>query len=615
MGHVQPPYTQVMTVQLRIREVTERIRERSRTTRADYLARMEAALHKGTARQGLSCTNLAHGFAASDQGDKEALRQLRWPNIAIVSAYNDMLSAHQPFERYPALIKRAAREAGAVAQFAGGVPAMCDGVTQGQPGMELSLFSRDVIAMATGVALSHNMFDAALCLGICDKIVPGMLMGALAFGHLPVIFVPGGPMASGVPNKEKARIRQLYAEGKVGREELLESEAASYHSAGTCTFYGTANSNQMLMEVMGLHIPGAAFVPPNTPLRDALTAAATARAAKITALGDEYLPLARAFDERVIVNGIVGLLATGGSTNHTLHLVAIARCAGININWDDFSALSAVVPLLARIYPNGSADINRFQVCGGMGFLIRELLDAGLLHEDVTTVMGGGLRAYAREPWLNAGQLAWREAPETSGDLEVLRPVSAPFSPHGGLELLSGNLGRAVIKTSAMKMDHFVIEAPALVFDSQEAVIEAFKAGRLDRDFVAVLRFQGPRANGMPELHQLTPSLASLQSRGFRVAIVTDGRMSGASGSVPAAIHLTPECLAGGPLARIRDGDLIRLDCDAGLLEARVPDDIWQAREPASLQHADNEFGSGRELFTAFRRAAGDAEAGAMALL
>jgi phosphogluconate dehydratase len=371
----------------------------------------------------------------------------------------------------------------------------------------------------------------------------------------------------------------------------------------------------MLMEVMGLHIPGAAFVPPNTPLRDALTAAATARAAKITALGDEYLPLARAFDERVIVNGIVGLLATGGSTNHTLHLVAIARCAGININWDDFSALSAVVPLLARIYPNGSADINRFQVCGGMGFLIRELLDAGLLHEDVTTVMGGGLRAYAREPWLNAGQLAWREAPETSGDLEVLRPVSAPFSPHGGLELLSGNLGRAVIKTSAMKMDHFVIEAPALVFDSQEAVIEAFKAGRLDRDFVAVLRFQGPRANGMPELHQLTPSLASLQSRGFRVAIVTDGRMSGASGSVPAAIHLTPECLAGGPLARIRDGDLIRLDCDAGLLEARVPDDIWQAREPASLQHADNEFGSGRELFTAFRRAAGDAEAGAMALL
>ena len=615
MGHVQPPYTQVMTVQLRIREVTERIRERSRTTRADYLARMEAALHKGTARQGLSCTNLAHGFAASDQGDKEALRQLRWPNIAIVSAYNDMLSAHQPFERYPALIKRAAREAGAVAQFAGGVPAMCDGVTQGQPGMELSLFSRDVIAMATGVALSHNMFDAALCLGICDKIVPGMLMGALAFGHLPVIFVPGGPMASGVPNKEKARIRQLYAEGKVGREELLESEAASYHSAGTCTFYGTANSNQMLMEVMGLHIPGAAFVPPNTPLRDALTAAATARAAKITALGDEYLPLARAFDERVIVNGIVGLLATGGSTNHTLHLVAIARCAGININWDDFSALSAVVPLLARIYPNGSADINRFQVCGGMGFLVRELLDAGLLHEDVTTVMGGGLRAYAREPWLNAGQLAWREARETSGDLEVLRPVSAPFSPHGGLELLSGNLGRAVIKTSAMKMDHFVIEAPALVFDSQEAVIEAFKAGRLDRDFVAVLRFQGPRANGMPELHQLTPSLASLQSRGFRVAIVTDGRMSGASGSVPAAIHLTPECLAGGPLARIRDGDLIRLDCDAGLLEARVPDDIWQAREPASLQHADNEFGSGRELFTAFRRAAGDAEAGAMALL
>jgi phosphogluconate dehydratase len=604
-----------MSVQPRIREVTERIRERSRATRADYLARMEAALHKGTARQVLSCTNLAHGFAASEQGDKAALRQLQWPNIAIVSAYNDMLSAHQPFERYPSLIKRAAREAGAVAQFAGGVPAMCDGVTQGQPGMELSLFSRDVIAMATGVALSHNMFDAALCLGICDKIVPGMLMGALAFGHLPVIFVPGGPMSSGVPNKEKARIRQLYAEGKVGREELLESEAASYHSAGTCTFYGTANSNQMLMEVMGLHIPGAAFVAPSTPLRDALTVAATARAAKITALGDEYLPLARAFDERVIVNGIVGLLATGGSTNHTLHLVAIARCAGIHINWDDFSALSAVVPLLARIYPNGSADINRFQVCGGMAFLVRELLAAGLLHEDVTTVMGSGLRAYAQEPWLHDGKLAWRPAPATSGDLEVLRPVSAPFSSHGGLELVSGNLGRAVIKTSAMPTDHFVIEAPALVFETQEAVIAAFKAGQLDRDFVAVLRFQGPRANGMPELHQLTPSLASLQSRGFRVAIVTDGRMSGASGSVPAAIHLTPECLSGGPLARVRDGDLIYLNCDAGVLEARVPEDVWRAREPAHLPHSDNEFGSGRELFTAFRRVAGDAEAGAMALL
>jgi phosphogluconate dehydratase len=563
----------------------------------------------------LSCTNLAHGFAASDQGDKEALRQLRWPNIAIVSAYNDMLSAHQPFERYPALIKRAAREAGAVAQFAGGVPAMCDGVTQGQPGMELSLFSRDVIAMATGVALAHNMFDSALCLGICDKIVPGMLMGALAFGHLPVIFVPGGPMASGVPNKEKARIRQLYAEGKVGREELLESEAASYHSAGTCTFYGTANSNQMLMEVMGLHIPGAAFVAPNTPLRDALTSAAAARAAKTTALGAEYLPLARLLDERTIVNGIVGLLATGGSTNHTLHLVAIARCAGISINWDDFSALSAVVPLLARIYPNGSADINRFHVCGGMAFLVRELLTAGLLHEDVMTVMGPGLQAYAQEPWLQAGQLAWRPAPATSGDLEVLRPASAPFSSHGGLQLMSGNLGRAVIKTSAMKSDHFVIEAPAVVFDTQEAVIAAFKAGELDRDFVAVVRFQGPRANGMPELHQLTPSLASLQSRGFRVAIVTDGRMSGASGSVPAAIHLTPECLSGGPLARVRDGDLIRLDCDAGLLEAKVPEDIWQARIPAILQHAENEFGTGRELFTAFRRVAGDAEAGAMALL
>jgi phosphogluconate dehydratase len=577
--------------------------------------RIEAAHRGGTARRSLSCTNLAHGFAASDATDKNALRQGRWPNIAILSAYNDMLSAHQPFEHYPALIKRAARAAGAVAQFAGGVPAMCDGVTQGQPGMELSLFSRDVIAMSTGVALAHNMFDAALCLGICDKIVPGMLMGALAFGHLPVIFVPGGPMPSGMPNKEKARIRQLYAEGKVDREVLLDSEAASYHAAGTCTFYGTANSNQMLMEIMGLHVPGAAFVAPNTPLRDALTAAATDRAARTTALGAEYLPLAKIVDERALVNAIVGLLATGGSTNHTLHLVAIARCAGIAINWDDFSELSAVVPLLARIYPNGSADVNRFHLVGGMAFLIRELLDAGLLHEDVETVMGRGLRAYAAEPWLAEGALAWRPAPADSGDLDVLRPAANPFSTHGGLQLLAGNLGRAVIKTSAMPVDHLIIEAPAIVFDDQEEVIAAFKSGRLDRDFVAVVRFQGPRANGMPELHQLTPSLASLQSRGFRVAIVTDGRMSGASGSVPAAIHVTPECAAGGALARVRDGDVLRLDCDAGVLEALVPAEVWRSREAVSASSVRSEFGTGRELFAAFRRNAGDAEAGAISLL
>jgi phosphogluconate dehydratase len=602
-------------IHTRVREVTERIRERSRAGRADYLARMEAARQRGSARTGLSCTNLAHGFAASDAVDKEALKLLRWPNVAIVSSYNDMLSAHQPLERYPALIKRAAREAGAVAQFAGGVPAMCDGVTQGQPGMELSLFSRDVIAMATGIALAHNMFDSVLCLGICDKIVPGMLMGALAFGHLPVIFVPGGPMPSGVPNKEKAQVRQLYAEGKVGRDALLESEAGSYHTAGTCTFYGTANSNQMLMEVMGLHMPGSAFVPPNTPLRDALTAAAAGRAARITALGDEYLPLARTVDEAAMVNAIVGLLATGGSTNHTLHLVAMARCAGITITWDDFSDLSAAVPLLTRIYPNGSADVNRFQVAGGMAFLIRELLHGGFLHGDTQTVMGRGLAAYATEPWLDGSRLAWRAAPATSGDLDVLRPVADPFSSHGGLRLLSGNLGRAVIKTSAVKHEHRVVEAPALVFNDQEEVIAAFKAGKLARDFVAVVRFQGPRANGMPELHQLTPSLASLQSRGFQVALVTDGRMSGASGSVPAAIHVTPECLNGGPLGRVRDGDMIRLDCHTGVLEAKVAEEIWQQRELPGLDHAHNEYGCGRELFASLRRAAGDAEAGALSLM
>ncbi len=604
-----------MTVPLhdRVRTVTERIRERSRDPRQNYLTRMEQAASRQSTRSSLSCTNLAHGFAASDPTDKEALKQLRWPNLAIVSSYNDMLSAHQPLERYPTLLKLAARESGAVAQFAGGVPAMCDGVTQGQAGMELSLFSRDVIAMSTAIALSHNMFDATLCLGVCDKIVPGLLMGALTFGHLPTIFVPAGPMPSGIPNKEKARIRQLFAEGKVGRDALLESEAQSYHSAGTCTFYGTANSNQMLMEVMGLHLPGAAFVPPNTPLRDALTSAAAKRAARITALGSEYLPLARTVDERSIVNAIVGLLATGGSTNHTLHLIAMARAGGIVITWDDFSELSDVVPLLARIYPNGGADVNHFHAAGGMGFLVRELLSAGLLHPDTVTVMGAGLEAYTKEPWLSPDGLAWRDAPAQSGDLDVLRPISNPFGSDGGLKLLQGNLGRAVIKTSAVQPQHRVVEAPAVVFDDQEDVMKAFKAGTLNRDCVVIVRFQGPKANGMPELHQLTPAMTSLQSKGFKVALVTDGRMSGASGAVPAAIHVTPECLSGGPLGKVRNGDIVTLDSYTGTLQVHVPEDVLASRVIPTPDLSRNGFGVGRELFASFRASAGDAELGAMA--
>ena len=594
----------------RVRAVTERIAERSRASRAEYLERLSALMRAEPARARLSCTNLAHGFAASPPTDKESLKALRRPNLGIVSAYNDMLSAHQPFERFPGLIRLAAREAGATAQVAGGVPAMCDGVTQGQPGMELSLFSRDVIAMSTGIALAHGMFDAALCLGVCDKIVPGLLIGALGFGHLPAVFVPAGPMPSGLPNKEKARIRQLFAEGRVGREALLESEAGSYHSAGTCTFYGTANSNQMLMEVMGLHLPGSAFVPPNTPLRDALTAAATRRAAAITALGGEYLPLARLIDERSIVNAVVGLLATGGSTNHTLHLVAIARAAGILLDWDDFSLLSEAVPLLARIYPNGAADVNHFHAAGGMGFLIGQLLRGGLLHGQVRTVAGGGLEAYTLEPWLSPEGLAWRAAPAASGDAAVLRPLSDPFSADGGLKRLEGNLGRSVIKVSAVGAEHRAIEAPARVFDSQEAVLEAFARGELARDVVVVVRFQGPRANGMPELHGLTPALTSLQSRGYRVALVTDGRMSGASGAVPAAIHLTPEAVTGGPIGKVRDGDLIRLDSRRGTLEAVVPQEAWRRRERARADLRANEHGMGRELFRLFRANAAPAEEG-----
>jgi phosphogluconate dehydratase len=593
-----------------VSEVTARVRDRSRRERSEYLARMKAVDASASTRSRLSCGNLAHGFAASIPSDKDALKQLRWPNLAIVTAYNDMLSAHQPFEGYPGLIRVAAREAGATAQVAGGVPAMCDGVTQGQSGMELSLFSRDVIAMSTGIALSHGMFDGTLCLGVCDKIVPGLLIGALAFGHLPTIFVPAGPMTSGLANKEKAHIRQLFAEGKATREALLQCEADSYHSAGTCTFYGTANSNQMLMEVMGLHMPGSAFVNPNTPLRDMLTAAATRRAARITSLGEEYVPVASVVSEEAIVNAIVGLLATGGSTNHTLHLVAMARAAGIVIDWNDFSELSDAVPLLARIYPNGSADVNHFHAAGGMGFLIRELLQAGLMHEDVQTVAGRGLRAYTQEPWLSPEGLAWRDAPAQSGDSSVLRPASDPFSADGGLKLLRGNLGRSVIKVSAVKSEHRVVEAPACVFDSQDDVIDAFKAGELARDVVVVVRHQGPRANGMPELHKLTPALTSLQSKGFKVALITDGRMSGASGAVPAAIHVTPECLSGGPLGKIRDGDVVRLDSFAGTLDAHVPPAVWDQRSHADADISGNAYGVGRELFKLFRANAAEAERG-----
>ncbi len=591
--------------------VTNRIIERSKVSRAAYLAHTEAARIKGVQRGALSCTNLAHGFAAFPANDKLKLREQKKPSIAIVSSYNDMLSAHQPFETFPQLIKQAVRDAGAVAQFAGGVPAMCDGVTQGQPGMELSLFSRDAIAMSTAVALSHNMFDAAVYLGVCDKIVPGLLIGALHFGHLPAVFVPAGPMTSGMANKEKARIRQLYAQGKASRDELLECESRSYHGAGTCTFYGTANSNQMLMEIMGLHMPGAAFITPGTPLRDALTAAAAKRAVQISEQGGDYIPVAHVVDEKCIVNAVVGLLATGGSTNHTLHLVAMAKAAGIVIDWDDFNELSAVVPMLTRIYPNGDADVNHFHAAGGTGFVIRELLDAGMLHDDVTTILGRGLRAHCFEPLLGEGGVVWRDAPAVTGDDSVLRPASAPFAPDGGMILVKGNLGRAVMKVSAVKPEHRVVEAPALTFNSQEDFMDAYKAGKLDRDFVAVIRFQGPRANGMPELHALTPALANLQDAGRHVALVTDGRMSGASGKVPAAIHVSPEILAGGPLGRIRDGDIVRLDATTGTLEALVPAEVWAARTQATADLSASHIGMGRELFAVFRATISAAEAGA----
>lgn len=592
--------------------VTQRIIERSATTRGAYLERMAAETQRGPARGRLACANLAHGFAAAEAPDKKALRHIVKPNIAIVSSYNDMLSAHKPFEDYPAQLKAAALSAGAIAQMAGGVPAMCDGITQGRAGMQLSLFSRDVIAMSTAIALSHDMFDAALMLGVCDKIVPGMLIGALSFGHLPAIFVPAGPMESGLPNGEKARIRQLYAEGKVDREALLDAEAASYHGRGTCTFYGTANSNQLLMEAMGLHLPGSSLVSPDTPLRDALTAAAGARAGEITALGDEYTPVGEVADERAVVNGAVALLATGGSTNHTMHLVAIARAAGIILTWNDIAELSAVVPLLARIYPNGKADVNHFQAAGGMAFLIRSLLGAGLMHDDVLTVVGPGLRSYTREPRLIDGSLQWVDGVSESLDTSVLRGVDEPFAPDGGLKTLTGNLGTSVIKTSAVDTAHRTVTAPAVVFDSQEDFLEAFKSGTLDRDFIGVVRYQGPQGLGMPELHKLTPAMGVLQDRGYHVALVTDGRMSGASGKVPAAIHLTPEAAAGGPLARLRDGDVITLDATTGTLSVDVTAEEFDSRpDTGQAPTADEWIGTGRELFASMRAGVGPADEGA----
>jgi phosphogluconate dehydratase len=590
-----------------IADITDRIRAQSRDTRADYLARMDEARKSGRNRSTVACGNLAHAFAAAPLGDKALLKSGGSVNIGIVNAYNDMLSAHQPLGGYPELIKQAARTQRCTAQVAGGVPAMCDGVTQGQPGMELSLFSREVIAMATAVALSHNMFDAGLMLGVCDKIVPGLMIGALSFGQMPILFVPAGPMPSGIPNRQKAKVRELFAQGQVGRDALLESESASYHSAGTCTFYGTANSNQMLMELMGVHLPGTAFVNPDTALREALTRQAALQAIALARAGEA--PLSRVIDERAVVNGVVGLMATGGSTNHTLHLIAMARAAGIVLTWDDFDAISRVTPLLARIYPNGSADVNHFQAAGGMAFLTRELLDAGLLHEDVTTVAGPSLRPYASEPGLDDGKLIWRPATATSLDLDILRPASDPFDREGGLRVLRGNLGTSVIKTSAVAPEHRVVEAPAIVFHDQDDFIAAFKRGELDMDFVAVVRFQGPKSNGMPELHSLTPSLSILQSQGRRVALVTDGRMSGASGKVPAAIHLSPEAADGGPIARIREGDVIRLDALTGELDVKVDAATFAGRDPVRFTQA--QYGLGRELFAPFRAAVGPAETGA----
>ncbi|QVM95784.1 phosphogluconate dehydratase [Pseudomonas sp. SORT22] len=596
----------------RILEVTQRLIARSRPTRERYLELIRGAASDGPMRAKLQCANFAHGVAGCGSQDKDSLRMMNAANVAIVSAYNDMLSAHQPYEHYPEQIKQALREIGSVGQFAGGVPAMCDGVTQGEPGMELGIASREVIAMSTAIALSHNMFDAALMLGICDKIVPGLLMGALRFGHLPTVFVPGGPMPSGISNKEKADVRQRYAEGKASREELLESEMKSYHSPGTCTFYGTANTNQLLMEVMGLHLPGASFVNPYTPLRDALTVEAAQQVTRMTKASGSFMPLGEIVDEKSLVNSIVALHATGGSTNHTLHMPAIAQAAGIQLTWQDMAQLSEVVPTLSHVYPNGKADINHFQAAGGMAFLIRELLDAGLLHEDVNTVAGHGLRRYTREPFLEAGKLVWREGPQASLDETILRPVARAFSPEGGLRVMEGNLGRGVMKVSAVAAEHQVVEAPALVFHDQQALADAFQAGQLERDFVAVMRFQGPRCNGMPELHKMTPFLGVLQDRGFKVALVTDGRMSGASGKIPAAIHVCPEAFDGGPLARLRDGDIVRVDGVAGTLTVKLSAaELADRQLPAAP--TGNDLGCGRELFGFLRTALSPAEKGASA--
>ena len=595
-----------------VEAVTARIIERSKPGRLAYLDLIAKQRDAGVNRPTLSCGNLAHGFAASGE-DKPAIRGGKAMNIGIVSAYNDMLSAHQPYGRYPEQMKIFAREVGATAQVAGAVPAMCDGVTQGQDSMELSLFSRDVIAMATAVGLSHGMFESVAMLGICDKIVPGLLIGALRFGHLPTILVPAGPMPSGLANKEKQRVRQLYAEGKVGRAELLEAEAASYHSAGTCTFYGTANSNQMMMEVMGLHIPGAAFINPGNKLRTELTRAAVHRLSEIGWDGDDYRPLGRCVDEKAIVDACVGLLATGGSTNHALHIPAIARAAGIVIDWEDLDQLSAVVPLIARVYPNGSGDVNHFHAAGGIGYVIRELIDAGLLHRDIMTVAGKDLADYGREPMLEDDTLVWRDAPAVTADDTMLRPPSAPFSPDGGMRLVTGNLGRATFKTSAVDPARWTIEAPVRVFHEQNDVLAAFKAGELDRDVIVVIRFQGPAANGMPELHKLTPPLGVLQDKGFKVALVTDGRMSGASGKVPAAIHLSPEAARGGAIAKLQDGDVVRLCATNGTLSVLVDDSEWAGRTPAPTPVA--QMGTGRELFAMMRATADEAEKGGSAML
>ncbi len=629
--------SELVFVHRAVARVTQRIRERSAPLRAAYLARVSAAAARPRGTDRMGCANVAHAVAALPASDKLRIVAERAPHIGIVTAYNDMLSAHQPYEGFPAVIRDEAHRLGATAQVAGGVPAMCDGVTQGLPGMELSLFSRDTIAMGTAIALTHDVFDAALLLGVCDKIVPGLLIGALHFGHLPCVFVPAGPMGSGLPNLEKAKVREQFAQGLVGREALLQSEQAAYHGPGTCTFYGTANSNQMLLEAMGLHVPGAAFVHPHAELREALTREAVRTVLNITQRphpdarpghgggdrgGDRvgrFTPIGRVVDERAIVNAMVALLATGGSTNHLIHWVAVARAAGIVIDWNDFCELSHATPLLARVYPNGSADVNQFQAAGGPGYVIRELIGAGLMHADVATVSAGGLPDYTRLPTRNAaGALAWHDLPAAklkNATDDIVRPAAAPFSDHGGLALLTGNLGRAVIKTSAVPADRHAIEAPAIVFDTQEALQAAFSAGELERDFVAVVRFQGPHANGMPELHKLTPPLAVLQGKGFKVALVTDGRMSGASGKVPAAIHLTPEALAGGPLAKVRTGDVIRLDSNAGTLEALVDAATWAARECAVLsaeQRDTNAHGLGRELFGGMRRHVLSAEEGAV---